>query len=125
MQAILLIDHGSKVDAANELLGQLKAVLADDNKYPIIEVAHMELARPTLGEAFDACVAQGATRIVIVPYFLAPGAHASQDIPQMAVEAAAAHPAVEWTVAAPLGFDVKLVDLVDERAREAALKKWE
>lgn len=125
MQAILLIDHGSKVGAANELLGQLKAALAGGDKFPIIEVAHMELARPTLGEAFDTCVKQGATRIVIVPYFLAPGAHASQDIPQMATAAAASHPSVEWTVAAPLGFDVKLVDLVDERAREAALKRWE
>lgn len=34
-----------------------------------------ELADPTISDAFDRCVEQGATRIIISPYFLFPGRH--------------------------------------------------
>ena len=35
----------------------------------------MELAEPSIEQAFDKCVAQGATFVVVHPYFLAPGRH--------------------------------------------------
>lgn len=41
-------------------------------------VVYQELARPTIAEAFTACVERGADFIIVSPYFLAPGRHWSQ-----------------------------------------------
>ena len=75
----------------------------------------MELAEPSIGTAFDRCVAAGATTVVVAPYFLGPGSHWDRDIPALAAEAAAGHPGVRWLVAAPLGPDRLLLDIVDRR----------
>jgi sirohydrochlorin ferrochelatase len=37
-----------------------------------------ELAEPTIKEAFGKCVEQGASRIIVSPYFLSPGRHWKQ-----------------------------------------------
>ncbi len=83
--------------------------------YPIVEAAHMELAQPSLGTAFDRCVDAGATMIVIAPYFLWPGDHWDRDIPALAAEAAARHPGFRYLVSAPLGPHPLLGDIVEER----------
>jgi sirohydrochlorin ferrochelatase len=72
----------------------------------------MEIATPTLRDALEACFAQGAREIVIVPYFLSPGRHVSEDIPRMANEAAQGLDGVRVLVSAPLGPDEALARLV-------------
>jgi sirohydrochlorin ferrochelatase len=54
--------------------------------------------------AFDKCVAQGATTVVVSPYFLSPGRHWAQDIPALTEAAAAKHPGVQYLVSAPIGL---------------------
>lgn len=118
---LVLVDHGSRLEEANRLLETVAArarTLAPE--YAAVEPAHMELATPDLAEAFARCVAAGAESVVVVPYFLAPGRHASEDIPRMAAEAAARHPGVSWSVAPPLGLDDRLVEAALARARDAA-----
>ena len=61
-------------------------------------------APPTIADAFDACVADGASTVVVSPYFLSPGRHWQEDIPTLAAAAAARHPGVRYLVAAPLGL---------------------
>lgn len=34
-----------------------------------------EMAKPTIGDAFQSCVQQGARRVIIAPFFLATGKH--------------------------------------------------
>ena len=50
----------------------------------------MELAPPTIAEAFGRCVERGATLVVVAPFFLSPGRHWQEDIPALADEAARA-----------------------------------
>ena len=75
----------------------------------------MELAEPSIGTAFDACVAAGATTVVVAPYFLWPGNHWDRDIPALAARSAARHPGVHYLVSAPLGAHPLLMDIVDQR----------
>lgn len=117
--AIILIDHGSRMAEANCVVEAVAARLAASTPGEIVAFAHMELAEPSLASAFHEVVARGATRVVIVPYFLASGAHATSDIPRLAAEAAGAHPGVTWIVAEPLGLDDRLVQIARERAAEA------
>lgn len=78
--------------------------------------AHMELAEPSIRQAFEQAVSEGATAVVVHPYFLSPGRHSTTDIPRMVEEAAAAFPGVEHCVTAPLGVHPKIGEVVLERA---------
>ena len=122
-RAILLVDHGSQLDAANELLDQIAEGVRRRRRDAIVEVAHMELAAPSLAEGIARCAARGASEVVVCPYFLGPGRHTSRDIPRLVEEARVTHPSLRVSVAAPLGFDERLVDLVLARADSAGSRE--
>ena len=113
---VIVVDHGSRRAESNEMLEQLtRTSIADRLDYDIVEPAHMELAEPSIATAFDRCVERGATTVVIQPYFLLPGKHWNQDIPELAEQAATAHPGVEYLVAAPFGVHPLMADVVSAR----------
>lgn len=118
--ALILIDHGSRLERANKLVEEIAEMLRARGEYPIVAAAHMELAEPTLAQAFDSCAEQGAEEIIVVPYFLAGGKHVSSDIPALAREAARNHPQVAYRLAEPLGLDERLIDLILLRAGSAS-----
>jgi len=113
--AVIVVDHGSRRIESNESMELFVRSSADRLPYPIVEPAHMELAEPSIGTAFDRCVDAGAATVVIAPYFLGPGSHWDRDIPLLAGEAAARHHGIGWLVTAPLGPHPLLMDIVDQR----------
>ncbi len=115
-KALLLIDHGSKKDEANKQLFEVAKLVTEINSELIVECAHMELASPSITEGFAACVERGATEVIAHPYMLAPGRHATEDIPRMVKVAAEPYPEVKFLVTAPLGLHMKLAEIVLERA---------
>ncbi len=116
--AIIIVDHGSRRDESNQLLERFAADFAKRGEYAIVEPAHMELAEPSIGTAFDRCVARGATRVVVAPYFLSPGRHWHEDIPNLTAEAASRHAGVEFRVAAPIGLHPLMGDVIAARVAE-------
>lgn len=114
---IIIVDHGSRLEESNQLLARVAAALATrfPDKYPIVEPAHMEIAQPTIAAAYARCVARGAQKIVVCPYFLGPGKHWSTDIPRLAAEAARPYPQTSFSVTEPLGIDNLMLDLLDKR----------
>ena len=120
MRAVLLIDHGSRLPEANATLDAIAdLVRAEAGGTLIVRAAHMELAEPTIAQAFAACVEDGATTVVALPYMLAPGRHAREDIPRLVEEAARVHHGVTWRLAEPLGAHPLLARIVLDRASEA------
>ncbi|MEX2214716.1 MAG: CbiX/SirB N-terminal domain-containing protein [Phycisphaeraceae bacterium] len=113
--AIIVVDHGSKRSESNAMLEEFVQRFREFTSYRIVEPAHMELAQPTISQAFDRCVAQGATRVVVMPYFLLPGRHWSADIPSLTAAAAAKHVGVEFLVTAPIGLHPLMRDIVQSR----------
>ena len=111
--AIIIVDHGSRRAASNQMLEHFVEGFAEAKDYEIVEPAHMELAEPSIATAFDKCVKRGATRVVVTPYFLLPGKHWSQDIPELTAEAAPKHPGVEYMVTAPIGLHPLMRDVID------------
>lgn len=118
-RALLLIDHGSRREEANAVLGQVAEILRRQSEFSVVHYAHLEIAEPTIAQGFDACVADGACDVIIHPYFLAPGSHYSEDIPRLVTEAATRHPGVRWTITEPLGLHHKLCEVVLERVAAA------
>ncbi|MEM1009579.1 MAG: CbiX/SirB N-terminal domain-containing protein, partial [Myxococcota bacterium] len=119
--AVILIDHGSRRDTANQMLGELATLFQSRTNKPYIavEYAHMELASPTLEQAFQKCVAAGAKHIVVSLFFLSPGRHSLEDIPAMVESLREQYPGVTCDVTQPLGVDSKLVELLEMRIQQA------
>ena len=120
MKALILIDHGSKVEEANRLLKNIADRLKKhpDCQFDIVDYCHMELASPTIDEAFARCIELGANEIIVHPYFLVPGRHSKTDIPQMASEAASNYPNIKYKVSEPLGIHNKILDVILERVNQ-------
>ncbi len=116
----VLVDHGSRREHANALLEEI-ATLMSERLGPgaIVEAAHMEIATPTLADAFAKCVARGATKIVVHPFMLAPGKHVREDLPRLAADAANAHRGVAFVLAEPLGKHDGVIDAVMDRCHAA------
>lgn len=114
--ALLLVDHGSKVSEANMLIVDVMRIIEEKRPDLIVEIAHMELAQPSISEGFSRCVDQGASEVVVHPYMLAPGRHATQDIPNLVRDAAMSFPGVKFRVSECLGVDARICELVLDRA---------
>ena len=84
MKSLLLIAHGSRVQASNDEIAALTDRLRDHLKgrFDHVACAFLELADPDIPDGIDRCVAAGATEIVALPYFLSAGRHITEDIPR-------------------------------------------
>ncbi|CAM9368221.1 unnamed protein product [Choristocarpus tenellus] len=101
---VIVCDHGSRRETANNMLFEVVERYRSFSKYEVIEPAHMELAEPTIEQAFDRCVEAGAEAVVCHPFFLSPGRHVTSDIPALMETASQKHPGVSWVVSNPLGL---------------------
>jgi len=117
--AVVLVDHGSRREESNQLLLEVVDAYRRHADWAIVEPAHMELAEPSIGVAFERCVEQGAEMIIVFPYFLGPGRHWNSDIPRLAAKAAEACGGVRHWVTAPLGLHALLLRVIDERIVES------
>jgi sirohydrochlorin ferrochelatase len=117
--AIVLVDHGSRRQEANAQLEAVAEALRRRTGAARVRVAHLELVEPSIGAAIDACAADGASEVVLVPWFLGPGRHTSVDIPEQAAAAARRHAGLRLRIAEPLGLHDKLLDVLLERAARA------
>jgi len=112
---VIVVDHGSRRQESNELLLAVAEMFRQQSQVTIVEPAHMELAEPSIADAFASCVQQGAKLVVVFPYFLSPGRHWSEDIPRLAAKAAAQHPSVKHLVTAPLGLHALIGQVMSDR----------
>jgi sirohydrochlorin ferrochelatase len=108
---LLLVDHGSRFQEANDMLADVAALVKRLSGLDCVHYAHMELAEPTIPQGFEACVREGAMAVVVHPYFLSPGRHSTSDIPRMVAEAASV-PGIAYCVTDPLGLHHKLCEVV-------------
>jgi sirohydrochlorin ferrochelatase len=116
--AVLLIAHGSREQAANDDLFDLAGRLAARDPLAIIEACFLELAEPNIPTAGERCVARGATRVLMVPYFLSAGVHLRRDLTAARDELSARFPTVEFRLGSPLGPHPLIDQLVDVRIGE-------
>jgi sirohydrochlorin ferrochelatase len=116
--AIIIVDHGSTRAESNKMLEQVAEAFARrfQEKYGIVEPAHMELAEPSIATAYGRCAERGAERIVVVPFFLGPGKHWTSDIPRLTADASRKFPNTTYHVSPTLGVDDLILDLLAKRA---------
>jgi sirohydrochlorin ferrochelatase len=113
---VLLIGHGSKDPNAKTSLQYVVDGLQDS--YRNVALCWLEIEEPNIKQGIDVCAKNNPNVLIIVPYFLHRGAHVKRDIYEDL------NPAMEKSgiknifITDHLGTDVKLIDLVIERAKE-------
>lgn len=116
---LIVFAHGSRIESANEAVRAVVAEMARHGGFEMVETAFLEQAPPDLAQAVERLTARGASRIVVIPYFLTLGSHLQEDLPRLVEEAARRHPDVAVSVTPPLDGHPSLVRILLDRAREA------
>eukprot|EP00899_Mesostigma_viride_P020789 jgi/Mesvir1/28711/Mv19682-RA.1 len=112
---VVVVDHGSRRKESNEMFEEFVAMFAEQGPYHIVEAAHMELAHPSIHDAFARCVERGAHAVIVSPFFLFPGRHWKSDIPDLAAQASSALGGIPFLVTAPLGQHPLLLQVINDR----------
>ena len=116
-EAVLLIAHGSRQELANEEVRQVAERLNAQFDRDSVIACFLEIAAPTIPEAFDQAVEMGARRIKAVPFFLGTGAHVGADLPRILDACASRHDRLhlEVELTPAVGPDPLLDELVLRR----------
>lgn len=87
-----------------------------DARVPV-RPAYLEISSPSIPDAIERAVADGARTITLLPHFLSSGNHVLVDLPAITSAARQQHPGVRIELAEHLGADPGLVELLAARAR--------
>lgn len=99
--ALLLFSHGSVLCGTDRLLDEHAARLGNV-EFCAVVTGFLNYSRPAFEESVQACIAAGARRIVIVPYFLVSGRFVTYDLPARIEAVRTSHPQIELIIAEPL-----------------------
>lgn len=96
MNALLIIAHGSRKQSSNDEVAQLAQRTAEStSEFEIVCHGFLELTTPDVPTTIQSAIDQGATRIVVMPYFLAAGYHVQEDLPGLLETARRQHPEID------------------------------
>jgi sirohydrochlorin cobaltochelatase len=98
MQGLILFAHGARDPRWAEPFEAVAARVRAARPGLPVRLAFLELMVPSLVDAGAALVAEGCTRIDVLPLFLGAGGHVRRDLPLLADTLRAAHPGVEVTL---------------------------
>ena len=124
MTGFVLFAHGSSVEAANEAVRTVAARFAPSGD-SIVEAAFLEQGQPDLAGGVARLVERGASRVVVIPYFLTLGIHLQRDLPRIVESVERSNPGVAIEVTPPLDGHPALLEILLERAGEALARRKE
>ncbi len=114
---IVVFGHGSSVASANEAVRVVAAEAGRRGGWTLYETAFLECA-PRLEDAVARLVGEGATEVMVLPYFLTLGIHLQRDLPKIVTELEARH-GIRIEVRPPLDGHPELSGILVDRAMEA------
>ncbi|MFK9092041.1 sirohydrochlorin chelatase [Bacillus salipaludis] len=115
METIIYIAHGSRRDTANTKFIDFMQNVMQQSSATIQTFAFLEHAEPSVAQAIETCIDQGANEITVVPVFLLPGIHADLDIPAELER----FPDVIFHYGRPLGVNDIMVEILADRLAAA------
>ena len=112
MKALLLLAHGSRRKQSNvevvKLIEKIKGRCSA--QFEVIYPAFLELSSPSIPEGIKMCADDGATSILVLPYFLNSGRHVHEDIPNLIIESKKLYPNICIETAPHIGASDLIVD---------------
>ncbi|MCW4015958.1 MAG: sirohydrochlorin nickelochelatase [Candidatus Bathyarchaeota archaeon] len=117
---LIIIGHGSKLPHNKETMEKLADQIRRRSSFDKVETAFMVRNKPSIPEAIENAVKKGATKIVLVPTFIAHGVHTTDEIPEILKtkqkELGLKAQGVKIIYGEPLGPDERIAKIVEEKA---------
>jgi sirohydrochlorin cobaltochelatase len=101
--ALILFAHGARDPEWAAPMRRVQAILRQQRPGLRVELAFLEFMAPDLPACIAGLVADGATKILIMPMFIARGGHLKRDVPEMLARLRADWPAVDFVLAGVVG----------------------
>ena len=119
MQAVQLIAHGSRRAEANADLVEIAGRLKSAGQFSIVVASYLEIAEPSIPSGAEMCIEQGASEVILMPYFLSAGSHVTRDLERFRNELSQAHSGVKFVLCQPLGLHPLMLDIIHDRITKA------
>lgn len=116
-QAVVLFGHGARDPEWAGPMRRVRARMLADAPGLSVELAFLEFMSPTLADAIATLATGGASRIAVVPVFLAQGGHLKRDLPLLLDEARRSHPGCDISLARAAGEADAVVAAMADYAR--------
>ena len=117
--ALVMIAHGSSDPRVAQVTHALRQSLETIRPAMHVQGAFLDHCPPTPSQVISQLARRGVTEIVFVPLELT---HAIETVPEVAhlvAECRAAYPALSFTASRPIGPELNLLTILDERLRHA------
>lgn len=118
MTGYVVFAHGSSIESANEAVREAARQAARAGQWEKFAAAFLGGGKPDLAQAIAQLVNEGASRIVVIPYFLTLGLHLERDLP-MLIEQARAQVRAEIEVTPPLDGHPALIEALVDRSKQS------
>ena len=117
--AVIIAGHGSRRADFQKAMERVALGLRNKSKFFGVTCAYLEVASPSILEAIHNFANKGAEEIKVLPYFLLTGNHVEEDIPSIVQKARKEIGSkVQITLCPYLGYDEKIVALIQKRLKE-------
>ena len=120
--ALVLFAHGARDPEWANPLRRVQAAIRQRAAGVAVELAFLEFMAPNLDDCAAALVAEGATKIVVMPMFIAQGGHLKREVPEMLGQLRSTWPAVRFSLGDAIGENEIVVQAMANAALEAAGK---
>jgi precorrin-8X/cobalt-precorrin-8 methylmutase len=126
---LIILCHGSRGQkAADDLPATMQGIVTGVTallpRSVTVSWAALQFNKPTLEEAVASIVANGATSILIIPYFLFSGRHIEKDIPEIIQTLSDCYPGITFAMARTLGDSEQFIPQLVDRIREVTPELW-
>ena len=118
--ALILFAHGARDPEWANPLRRVEAAIRQRITTAPVELAFLEFLPPTLDDSVANMVAQGASKIVVLPMFIAAGGHLKRELPQMIEQLRTTYPAVEFVQYGAIGEHEMVVQAIAAASLEVA-----
>ena len=116
VSAIVLFAHGARAPEWAEPFHRIVERLRDKHPDTPVELAFLEMMRPSLPEAMAAMAQGGIKHVTVVPLFLAQGGHLREDLPRLLDDIRRHYPSLRIAVTQAIGDSEDLTNAIADWA---------
>ena len=114
--ALILFAHGARDPEWAQPMRHIQSLLREQQTAAEVELAFLEFMQPTLAECVAERVQAGATKICIVPMFIAQGGHLKRELPEIVEGLRKNYPTVDFVLTGPIGVQSPVMQAMAETA---------
>ena len=118
MQNTILFGHGSRDPAWRIPIDRVADRMRAIDPQCGVRCAFLELTEPDIKQVASELVANGVTRITVLPMFLGVGRHAREDLPLLVQELQVKYPQVDFELKPSVGEEPLVIEVLAKLALE-------